>query len=163
MSLLLLFRWHTLLLCQMLNSLRQTVELGVCYCQFLNEITKKALKFGYLDGVSNWIHDFFFPHRAFAAFAAIRERVRLGSFLALAMPPLRPPSRPSATACGFLDGSAGFSAEAGSNLGASPMDSRNIWCARELGSRGRFVQRSGMADLRLRLIGFRSQDAENRN
>src|ERR1017187_3674402 len=49
----------------------------------------------------------FFPHRAFAAFAAIWERLRGPRAAARAVPPLRPPRRPRATACGFLDGSIG--------------------------------------------------------
>ena len=57
------------------------------------------------------------PHRALAAFAAIRERLRRLSFLALAWPPFRPPKRPSATAAGFLVDSDG------SYLGAWPVDS----------------------------------------
>jgi hypothetical protein len=43
-----------------------------------------------------------------------------------------PPMRPSATACGFLAGSAG-----GSVLGSWPVASRIIWNALWLGSRGR--------------------------
>jgi hypothetical protein len=46
------------------------------------------------------------PHRAFAAFAAIWERLRGVRDSALATPPLSPPGRPSATAWGFLLGSA---------------------------------------------------------
>jgi hypothetical protein len=44
------------------------------------------------------------PHRAFAAFAAIWERLRGLSVAALAGPPFRPASRPRATAWGFLVG-----------------------------------------------------------
>jgi len=64
-----------------------------------------------------------FFHRAFAAFAAIWERFFGPNLAALASPPRRPPSLPSATACGFLAGSTGL-ASLGSNFGASPMDSR---------------------------------------
>src|ERR1035441_7209326 len=72
-------------------------------------------------------HDFF-PHRAFAAFAAIWERLRGLRASALAVPPFRPPSRPSATAWGFLAGSTGLSAP-GLNLGVCPVDSSMIWYA----------------------------------
>ena len=84
-----------------------------------------------------------FSQRLFAALAAIWERFLGANFAALSTPPLSPPSRPSATAWGFFSGSAGFFA-AGSKAGASPMDSRNIWCASSLGSRGRFLERSSM-------------------
>lgn len=50
------------------------------------------------------------PHRAFAAFAAIWERLRGLRASALAAPPLRPPRRPRATAWGFL-------AESGTQVG----------------------------------------------
>src|ERR1035437_3576488 len=88
------------------------------------------------------VHDLF-PHRAFAAFAAIWERLRGLRASALAVPPFRPPSRPSATAWGFLAGSTGLSAP-GLNLGACPVDSSMIWYASWLGSRGRFFDRSSM-------------------
>src|SRR5207253_1309635 len=51
------------------------------------------------------INYFFFPHRAFAAFAAIWDRFRLLRDAALAAPPFSPPRRPKATAWGFLLGS----------------------------------------------------------
>jgi hypothetical protein len=49
-----------------------------------------------------------YPHRAFAAFAAIRERLCGLNVAALAGPPFNPPSRPRATALGFLDWATGF-------------------------------------------------------
>src|ERR1022692_3353634 len=72
----------------------------------------------------------FLPHRALAALAAIADRLRGDSAAALASPPFRPPSLPSATAWGFLAGSMGFSWGCfGSNLGAWPVDSSMIWYA----------------------------------
>src|ERR1035437_4337549 len=100
----------------------------------------------------------FFSQRALAALAAIWERFCGASFAALAAPPLSPPRRPSATACGFFDGSTGFSSVPGSYFGASPMDSRNIWWASAFGSRGRLLERSDMADSTLRRHGLRCQD-----
>jgi len=47
-------------------------------------------------------------HRALAALTAIWDRFRRLSFLALAWPPLSPPRRPKATACGFLGCSSGW-------------------------------------------------------
>jgi hypothetical protein len=73
--------------------------------------------------------DYFFPHRAFAALAAIWERLRGPSFAALAAPPFNPPIRPKATAWGFLDGSTGFCSDPGSYFGAWPVDSSMIWYA----------------------------------
>ena len=92
--------------------------------------------------IMQFIHDFF-PHRAFAAFAAIADRLRDPRAAALATPPLSPPRRPSATAWGFLVGSTGLSAS-GLNFGACPVDSSITWYASWLGSRGRFFERSGM-------------------
>src|SRR4051794_6354808 len=46
--------------------------------------------------------DYFLLHRACAAFLAISLRCSFVSFLARASPPFLPPSRPSATAAGFL-------------------------------------------------------------
>ena len=63
-----------------------------------------------------------FFHRVFAAFAAIWERFFGDRAAARATPPFNPPSRPRATAAGFLGLIAG-----GSVLGASPMDSRKTW------------------------------------
>ena len=70
-------------------------------------------------GVCHFVLPF---HRALAAFAAICERFRGLSLAARALPPLRPPSRPSSTAAGFLTGSAG-----GSYFGACPVDSSITW------------------------------------
>jgi len=80
----------------------------------------------------------FLPQRFSAAFAAIAERFFGDSAAARAAPPFRPPSRPRATAFGFLGlGGAVFS--------TSPMDSRKTRCASSFGSRGReFFERSGM-------------------
>src|ERR1035441_2401688 len=72
---------------------------------------------------------YFFPHRAFAAFAAIWERLRGPRAAAPATPPFSPPSRPRATAWGFLGSSAG-----GSVFGSWPVASRMIWKALWLGS-----------------------------
>lgn len=80
----------------------------------------------------------FLPQRAFAAFAAICERLRGLRLAALAAPPFNPPSRPNATAAGFL----GFSS--GVNLAAWPVDSSMTWYASWFGSLGRFFERSGM-------------------
>src|ERR1022692_3205777 len=66
-------------------------------------------------------HADFFPQRARAALADICERLRALSLAARALPPLRPPRRPKATAAGFLMRSAG-----GSYLGACPVDSSMI-------------------------------------
>lgn len=82
---------------------------------------------------------YFFPHRTFAAFAAIWERLRGPRAAALAAPPFRPPKRPRATAAGFLTFTAG-----GSVFGAWPVDSSMIRYASSFGSRGRVVERSGM-------------------
>ena len=81
----------------------------------------------------------FLLHLDFAALAAIWERFFGVSEAARAAPPFSPPSRPKATAAGFLGLIAG-----GSVLGASPMDSRKTRCASWLGSRGRVFERSGM-------------------
>src|SRR5713101_7052487 len=62
----------------------------------------------------------FFPHRVFAAFAAIWERLRGLRLAALAAPPLRPPRRPRATAWGFLEASTGVSCWPGVYFGAWP-------------------------------------------
>jgi hypothetical protein len=72
-------------------------------------------------------HDFF-SHLAFAAFAAIWDRLRGPRAAALARPPLRPPRRPRATAWGFLFGLTGISAESvtGEKGGAWPVDSSMI-------------------------------------
>jgi hypothetical protein len=70
------------------------------------------------------------------------DRLRGPREAARAMPPFSPPSRPKATAWGFLGASAG-----GSVLGAWPVASRIIWKARALGSFGRgsrLFDRSGM-------------------
>src|ERR1017187_2656097 len=92
----------------------------------------------------------FFPRRALAALAAIWDRLRGDSAAALASPPFRPPSRPSATAWGFLVGSRGFAwGWVGSNLGAWSVDSSIIWYASWFGSRGRcFDDRSGILQCR---------------
>src|ERR1035437_7499407 len=82
-------------------------------------------------------------HRAFAALAAIWDRLRGLRASALAAPPLSPPRRPRATAWGFLAGFAGLWAS-GLNFGACPVDSSMIWYASWLGSRGRFFDRSSM-------------------
>ena len=50
----------------------------------------------------NYFQDFFLDHRANAAFRALARRCFAVSFRALALPPLRPPSRPSATAAAFF-------------------------------------------------------------
>ena len=68
-------------------------------------------------------------HLALAAFAAIWERLRGPSLAAQAASPFSPPSRPRATAAGFLCFSTGL------YLGASPVDSSMIWYARWFGSR----------------------------
>lgn len=62
--------------------------------------------------------------RLFAALAASCERFLAVSVAARAWPPLRPPSRPRATAAGFL-GRSGSSW----SFGAWPVDSRTIWKA----------------------------------
>ena len=82
---------------------------------------------------------YFFPHLALAAFAAIAERFFGPKAAALAAPPLRPPSRPGATAAGFLGFTSG-----GSVLGAWPVDSNMIRYASWFESRGRVLERSGM-------------------
>jgi ferric-dicitrate binding protein FerR (iron transport regulator) len=65
-----------------------------------------------------------FLHRAFAALAAIWERFLGASLAALAAPPLRPPRRPRATACGFLVGSIGVAISwLGSYFGTWPVAS----------------------------------------
>ena len=51
--------------------------------------------------------DFFFAHRAAAAFLAIAFRFGAVNVAALAGPPFAPPSFPSATAAGFFCGSGG--------------------------------------------------------
>jgi len=81
----------------------------------------------------------FFSHRFAAAFAAIAERFLGVKAAARAAPPFRPPSRPRATAAGFLGFTTG-----GDVFSASPMDSRKTRCASSLGSRGRVFERSGM-------------------
>ena len=83
----------------------------------------------------------FLLQRALAALAAIWDRFLGLMAAALAAPPFNPPSRPRATAAGFLGLACG-----GSVLGASPMDSRNTRCASCAGSRGRVFERSGIAD-----------------
>jgi hypothetical protein len=84
----------------------------------------------------------FFPHRAFAAFAAIWERFWGSRAAALAAPPFSPPRRPKATAWGFLAGSGAD----GWYFATCPVDSSITWYARTFGSRGRFFERSGMID-----------------
>ena len=81
----------------------------------------------------------FLPQRLAAALAAIWERFLGVSDAALAAPPFSPPSRPRATAAGFLALTTG-----GSVLETSPMDSRKTRCANSLGSRGRVFERSGI-------------------
>lgn len=71
-------------------------------------------------------YDFFFDflffslfQRVSAAFLAISDRCSLVSAFALALPPFRPPKRPSATAAGFLPSSgsgSGFSFVASSTM-----------------------------------------------
>jgi len=97
----------------------------------------------------------FLPHLAFAALAAIWDRLRGLSFAALAGPPFSPPSRPRATAWGFLGTS-------GCCFGAWPVDSSMIWYASWFGSRGRFFDRSGMMPSVWQGKG-RSQGQENSN
>ena len=113
----------------------------------------------------NGLHGLGLFHRAFAAFAAIWDRLRGPSAAALAAPPFKPPRRPKATACGFFDGSTGFSFGPGSVFGACPVASRMIWKARALGSFGRgsrFFDRSGMM-LSVWQGGGRSQPCGNPN
>ena len=50
----------------------------------------------------NYCQGFFLDHRATAAFRALARRCFAVSFRALALPPLSPPSRPSATAAAFF-------------------------------------------------------------
>ena len=69
----------------------------------------------------------FFPHLAFAAFFAAALRCFGVSFSARALPPFNPPSRPSATAAGFLPASL-------SSRGASPVSCWTMENARSLRS-----------------------------
>lgn len=82
---------------------------------------------------------FVFPHRAFAALAAIAVRFFGVKAAALAAPPFRPPKRPRATAAGFLRFGAGASV-----MGAWPVDSSMTRYASWFGSRGRVFERSSM-------------------
>src|SRR5260370_30630898 len=66
----------------------------------------------------------FFAHRARAAARAISDRCSLVSFLARAMPPFRPPNRPSSTAAAFLTWGGCCWSGAGSATGGPGMDSR---------------------------------------
>jgi hypothetical protein len=50
----------------------------------------------------DYFQDLFLDHRATAAFRALARRCLAVSFRALALPPLSPPSRPSATAAAFF-------------------------------------------------------------
>jgi hypothetical protein len=88
----------------------------------------------------------FLFQRAFAALAAIWDRLRGDSAAALASPPFRPPTRPSATEWGFLAGSSGLACGCvGSNLGDWPVDSSMIWYASWFWSCGQaFFNRSGI-------------------
>src|SRR5258708_611173 len=81
-------------------------------------------------------------HRARAAFLAIWDRFRALRDFALALPPLRPPRRPRATAGGFCWGSGGASW-----AGASPATWATMLNATELGSRG-LLERLGMPPTR---------------
>src|ERR1035438_9092516 len=80
----------------------------------------------------------FLPHRALAAFAAICDRLRGPNFAALATPTFNPPSRPRATACGFLGCSSGW------YFSTWPVDSSMIRYASSFGSRGRLLERSAI-------------------
>ena len=71
-------------------------------------------------------------HRAAAAFLAIALRLVADSFAARALPPLAPPSRPSATAAGFFPSSGSTSG------GASPTLMSTMGFASWFMSRGRF-------------------------
>ena len=51
---------------------------------------------------NNFLQLFFFAHRATAAFRALCARCFAVSFLARALPPFKPPSRPRATAAAFF-------------------------------------------------------------
>ena len=51
---------------------------------------------------NNFLHLFFFAHRATAAFRALCARCLAVSFRARAFPPFKPPSLPSATAAAFF-------------------------------------------------------------
>jgi hypothetical protein len=61
----------------------------------------------------------FFAHREAAAFFALSRRAFALMLLALALPPLSPPSRPNATAAGFFP-SSGF------GFGSSPVNWRTM-------------------------------------
>jgi hypothetical protein len=73
------------------------------------------------------------PQRALAAFLAIAFRLAEVSLAARALPPFKPPRRPSATAAGFLSGSTG-----GSSVIGFPVA--------RLVSRFAMLERLGMAD-----------------
>ena len=92
---------------------------------------------------------YFFPHLALAALAAIWERFFGVNLAALAVPPLKPPKRPNATACGFLEGSTtGGVTSLGSYFGTWPVASWMMRYASWLGSRGRaLLERSDMPQL----------------
>jgi hypothetical protein len=77
----------------------------------------------------------YFFHLAAAALRAISRRCSGVSFLARATPPFLPPSRPSATAWGFLS--------LGGSSGLSPVASAAIAAASRLRSRG-LLERFGM-------------------
>ncbi len=79
-----------------------------------------------------------FAHRAAAALFAMIDLLVGDNLLALAFPPFRPPSRPSATAFGFLP-----SSDFGSG-GALPVASSTIRLASWFRSRGRLLERLGM-------------------
>lgn len=76
--------------------------------------------------------------RACAAFPGMADRSAGVSFSARAIPPLRPPSRPSSTAAGFLP-SHGAADAAAPSVASSTTDS-----ASALRSRGRFTDCSGI-------------------
>src|SRR4051812_3385639 len=82
--------------------------------------------------LGEWRHDGLRLHRAAAAFLAIVLRCSGVSFFARAFPPLFPPSRPSATAAGFLPWFGGGGA------GAWPVAISTISLPSWFGSRGLF-------------------------
>lgn len=91
--------------------------------------------------------DYFFAHRAAAAFFALSDRCFAVIFAARAFPPLSPPFRPSATAAGSFPSGGG----AGFSTSVSPVTASTMEMAVRFGSgsrclRERFGIRSRLAD-----------------
>ncbi len=86
---------------------------------------------------------YFLPHLALAALLPISLKRFLDRDFARAGPPLRPPKRPRATACGFFAGSAGSDSDKGFNSSPWPGNPSRSSLAKRL-ERSGFFERSGI-------------------